>query len=143
MASYDANIVRGVSLELYEDVLDLYIALLPIVNTVKGWTLNSYDPNLPLPFDVKVQLDAYKALKVKSLQLSDWVAALQQAASGDTLSYPPPPVSQASGLVISDAYGLVISEYGIMISGDTWHEGLIVDDDIGIEILDKGITINA
>jgi hypothetical protein len=94
--TFHANLERAVAIELQEKALTLYVALLPIVQTVSKWTLNGTDPMLPLPFAVKVQLDAFKALSLPRLKLDEWVTALQQAAPDDTLTYPPPPDTGAN-----------------------------------------------
>jgi hypothetical protein len=97
MATFDAQIVRAVAIELSERVIDFYLAYLPIYTQITSWTLNGTDPMLPSPFEVKAQIDAYKAIKQKMLKLDEWVSMLQQATVDDTLSYPPPPISEASG----------------------------------------------
>lgn len=91
MQVFDAHIDRAVAIELKDKVTTLYVSLLPIFYSVSNWTLNSIDPDLPAPFDVKIQLDAYQALAMDRLKLTDWVKELQTAQSGDTLTYPPPP----------------------------------------------------
>lgn len=90
MATFDADIVRACGLELQERTRALYLNVYSIYQAVKAWTLNGIDPALPLPFDVKVQLDSYQALTLERLRLGEWVAAIQRAAPNDTLTYPPP-----------------------------------------------------
>lgn len=91
MATFQAAHERAVAIELREKTVTLYNSLLPIFRATTQWTLHGTDPLLPEPFAVKVQLDAYKALKLELLKLSDWVTELQGAAPDDTLTYPPPP----------------------------------------------------
>jgi len=91
MATFDAAIERAVALELRRKTLDLYFNILPIWHAVSDWTLNGLDPALPLPYDVKIQLDAFKALTLDRLKLEPWITTLQTAQPGDTLSYPTPP----------------------------------------------------
>jgi hypothetical protein len=90
MATFDADIIRATALELQERTRVLYIDVLSIYQTARTWTLNGIDPALPMPFDVKVQLDSYQALSLDRLRLGEWVTAIQKAAPGDTLTYPPP-----------------------------------------------------
>jgi hypothetical protein len=99
--TFQASQSRSVAIELQEKALTLYLALLPIVQTTTQWTLNGLDAMLPAPFDVKVQLDAYKELAVKPLKL-DWVEPLRTATVDDTLTYPPPP--EGGGVVVFDEY---------------------------------------
>lgn len=99
MATFQAAHVRAVAIELQEKVLTLYPQLLPIFRATSQMTLNGLDADLPAPFDLKVLLDTYKALKIETLKL-EWVTALQAAAPGDVLTYPPPPAG--SGMVIFD-----------------------------------------
>jgi len=103
MATFDAQMERAVAIELREKVVDIYLAYLPIYTQVKTWTLNGTDPMLPSPFAVKTQLDAYKAIKQKLLRLDEWVTALQAATIDDTLTYPPPPISTATGMMDGSA----------------------------------------
>ena len=91
MATFDADIVRACALELQEDTRRIYLDVLSIYQTARAWTLNGLDPALPLPFAVKVQLDAYKALALTRLKLEPWISDLQRAGPNDTLTYPPPP----------------------------------------------------
>lgn len=91
MATFPANKVRAVGIEVKDKSLDIYTSAAVLAQTVMGWTLNSYDPNLPTPFEVQSALASYKALKVQALKLSEWIAELEQAEFGDTLTYPPPP----------------------------------------------------
>jgi hypothetical protein len=99
MATYQADQVRAVAIELRNKIASLYIAALPIFRATAQWTLNGVDPDVPAPFAVKVMLESYKALKVDSLKL-EWGTALLQASPDDTLTYPPPP---SGGLVIFDS----------------------------------------
>ena len=105
MATYDADIVRAVSIELQERARILYLNVLTIYQTAKTWTLNGLDPALPLPFNIKVQLDAYKALTLERLKLEPWVSDLQKAAVDDILTYPPAPVLFDGGAGIFDGGG--------------------------------------
>lgn len=91
MQIFEAHTTRAVAIELKEKVNSLYFDVLPVFYAVSTWKLNSIDPELPEPFDLKIQLDAYQALTLERLKLTDWVKDLQTAQSGDTLSYPPPP----------------------------------------------------
>jgi hypothetical protein len=100
MATFDADIVRACALELQERTRIHYFNVLSIYQTARTWTLNGLDPALPLPFDVKVQLDAYKALTLDRLKLEPWASDLQKALVNDTLTYPPPPIG--SGVLAFD-----------------------------------------
>lgn len=95
---------RAVAIELRSKVFSLYFNLFPLWQEVSSWTLNSIDPDLPDPFDVKIQLDAYQALALERLKLTDWVKELQTAQNGDTLTYPTPPVT--AGTIAFDEIGL-------------------------------------
>lgn len=97
MATFDADIVRACALELQERTRVLYFDVLSIYQTARAWTLNGTDPALPLPFDVKIQLDSYQAISLERLRLGEWTAAIQRALPGDTLAYPDPPI--VGGLV--------------------------------------------
>jgi hypothetical protein len=91
MATFQADIERAVAIELRDKAATLYATLLPIYLEASSWTLNGIDPDLPAPFDVKIQLDSYQALILDRLKLTEWVTLLRTAQSGDTLTYPPPP----------------------------------------------------
>jgi hypothetical protein len=90
MATFDADLVRACALELQERTRILYLNVLSIYQTARTWTLNGLDSVLPLPFDLKVQLDTYKALTLDRLRLEPWASDIQKALPGDTLTYPPP-----------------------------------------------------
>lgn len=92
MAAFEASKVRAVCIELKERTLDLYAALLPIQTELADWQLNGSDPNLPTPFEVRVQLEAYDALTKAALRLTEWIAAIKLAQPADFLTYPTPPV---------------------------------------------------
>lgn len=106
MSIYAADKIRAAAIELRNKINTLYVEALPIFRATAQWTLNGIDADLPVPFDVKVQLDAYKALAVAALKL-DWIADIQQAELGDELSYPPPP--STGGLITFDQT-LIFSE---------------------------------
>lgn len=91
MATFNASQERAVAIELRAKAVKLYFDVLPIWQEAASWTLNSTDPFLPVPYDVKIQLDAYQALTVERLKLTDWITELRTAQSGDTLTYPTPP----------------------------------------------------
>lgn len=93
MASFDANIVRACAIELRERVLTLFMTINAIFQRTGVWVLNSTDPMLPSPFDVRVQLEQYKTLKLERLKLEEWGTELLQATINDVLIYPPPPES--------------------------------------------------
>ena len=92
MASFKASIVRAVALELKEKVLELNFQIQGMYQETLSWLLNGTDPGLPLPYDVKIQLDVYEEIQFQELQLTEWVEALRQAQFGDTLTYGPVPV---------------------------------------------------
>ena len=92
MATFDASKVRAVALELKERTFEMYASILPIQTTLAGWTLNSLDPDLPIPFDVRVQLEAFEEFTMPALRLKEWISAIKQAQPGDSLSFPQPPV---------------------------------------------------
>lgn len=91
MAQFEALRIRAVAIELEEKAFALYAGLVPIITETATWVLNALDPSLPLPFRVRVQLDAYEALVKESLKLTDWMTAIKAANPEDTLSYPLPP----------------------------------------------------
>lgn len=91
MATYDAAKVRAIAIELTEKITGLHAESRAIYNICKGWTLNGLDPALPGPYDVKIQIDAYKALVLDRLKLEPWASDLQKALVNDTLTYPAPP----------------------------------------------------
>lgn len=86
MATIDADVERAVALELREKILALYLDALPIYRAANAWILNELDTALPLPFDVKVQLDAFNALTLPALKLTDWGAEIRAAQPEDTLA---------------------------------------------------------
>jgi hypothetical protein len=100
MATYQASHLRAVALELQEKTLTLYLQLLPIFSATARMKLNGHDQELPVPFDVKVQLDAYKALKLETLKL-EWVTDLQAATPADSL--PAPALTFTTDLIFNDA----------------------------------------
>lgn len=93
MAIFDADIERMCAIELRENLLALYAAVFPIYLVTSAWTLNNLDARLPAPFEVKVQLEAYKKLRIIALKLTEFDALLLTAQPGDTLSYPAEPTS--------------------------------------------------
>jgi hypothetical protein len=94
MPTYDIDQVRATAIELQEKTLTLYSAVQPIFAATNDWTLNNVDALVPTPYDVKVQLLAYRALKIDALKLTDWITLLLQAQVGDTLAG-----GQISGLI--------------------------------------------
>lgn len=101
MATFQADQVRAVAIELRDKISTLYIAALPIFREVHKWTLNGFDAECPPPFDVRVQVDAYKAITLETLKL-DWVTEIRTAVYGDTNEYPQPPAG--SDTLIFDEY---------------------------------------
>lgn len=91
MAAYKASIIRATAIELREKAFALYTTLLPVITAISTWTLNGLDPNLPPPYDVRLQVEAYENLLKEALKLKDWSGILN-AQETDTLTYPPPPV---------------------------------------------------
>ncbi len=85
MATFKADHVRAVAIELQNKARALYQSILPIYRESGSWELNALDPDLPAPYDVKVQLAEYKAIAVDSLRLTDWIADLLNAQPEDTL----------------------------------------------------------
>lgn len=148
MAEFQAAKVRAVSIELREKVLNVYTDITTIAEAVTNWILNSYDANLPLPFDVRTQLDAYTALKIETLKLTDWVSEIRAAQLGDTLINATfgSPIIQTCGLTVTDDAGLEILESGLLITGEAAVYGLHISE-TGIVITDTGLntglTINA
>lgn len=96
--TFDADIERMCAIELRENMLSLYAAVLPIYAATSAWTLNNIDPLLPAPFDVCVQLEAYHLLKIAELQLKAFDALLLKAQPGDTLLYAMP--AAGAGLIV-------------------------------------------
>ncbi len=99
MATFKADQVRAVAIELQNKARALYQTILPIYRETGAWALNGLDPNLPGPYAVKVQLATYRAMQIDTLKLSEWIAALLAADPADTLAYPPPPAIAAGQLV--------------------------------------------
>lgn len=98
MATFDADIMRACGLELQERTRALYLNVYTIYQAVRAWTLNGIDPSLPLPFEVKTQIDSYKELTLERLKLEPWMSNIQQAGVNDTITYPPPPI--VGGLLV-------------------------------------------
>ena len=86
MATYDVDMVRSVALEIHEKITALYASVLPIYTETTAWTLNNLDSLLPTPFEVRVQLAAYRTLALESLKLTDYDALVMQAEVSDTLA---------------------------------------------------------
>jgi hypothetical protein len=105
MAAFEAQKIRAISCELKERLFDLYATLLPIQTEVNDWMLNGSDPNLPTPFQVRVQVEAYEALTKATLRLTDWITEVKQAQPADYLTYPPPPVFFDGGTGLFDGGG--------------------------------------
>lgn len=101
LATFDADIERLVAIELKTRVIGLYASILPVFGTVTDWVLNGTDPMLPAPFEVKVALQQYKAIKLERLRLDEQITILLTALVGDTLTYPQPP---GVDVVIFDEY---------------------------------------
>lgn len=91
MAVFEADIERMLALELKDKLLTLYADILPIWGMINSWKLNDLDPLLPDPFNVRVALEQYRALRLERLLLQDAVSDFLQAEIGDTLTYPTPP----------------------------------------------------
>lgn len=109
MATFEADHARLIALELKERITTLYAAALPIFTTAASWTLNGLDPALPLPFDIRCQLEAYRALELERLRLDAYVTEFLTADIDDTLTYPPPPDSPtglADGSLLADGSSL-------------------------------------
>lgn len=85
MATFKADKVRAIAIELQNKARALYQAILPIYRESGAWELNALDPDLPAPYDVKVQLAEYKQLTVDPLRLTDWDSDLLTAQPDDTL----------------------------------------------------------
>ncbi len=105
MATFSAVEARAVACELKLRIDKLYAAVLPVFVTVNGWELNRTDPFLPSPFDIRVQLEAYRALELERLRLDEYVKEFVAAGVDDTLSYPTPP-SSGSGSGLADGSSL-------------------------------------
>jgi hypothetical protein len=131
MAEFSADKTRAVAIELREQIISLYTAVSGLYYGVVGWNVRCDWARLPAPFDVKVQVDAYKALKIAPLQLTTWGAELQAATYGDTLQALPPcdpiPDSDTGGIIFPTP-GLTISQAGIYIPafGLTMNRGISI-----------------
>lgn len=99
MATFKADQVRACAIELQHKARALYQMILPVYRTSGAWILNGTDPMLPGPYDVKVQLAAYREIRVDTLKLTEWITALLAAAVDDTLDYPPPPEGASGGQI--------------------------------------------
>lgn len=86
MSTYAADTVRMAALELKQRLLSLEVSLAPVRHTVTGWTLNSYDSVLPMPFDVRVALESYHSLKLERLRLDKDVEKLLEAKVEDVIA---------------------------------------------------------
>jgi hypothetical protein len=98
MAAFSANKTRAVAIELKEKVAALYLAVAAIYSETTTWTVHCHTDHLPLPNDVKIQLQAYEELEIDTLQLTDWKDDLLTAVYGDTLQAQPPCDGAGSGL---------------------------------------------
>jgi hypothetical protein len=85
MATFQTDKVRALAIELQNKARTLYQTILPIYRASGAWELNALDPDLPLPYDIKVQIAEYKTLKVDPLRLTDWDSEILTAQPGDTL----------------------------------------------------------
>jgi hypothetical protein len=106
MATFEASQARAVAIELRENVLDLYVSLLPLYRGTGAWALNDYDPLLPTPIELRTQLAAYRALTLPTLLLVGWGEQFLTASADDTLTYPTPP----SGWPLTFDENIIFSE---------------------------------
>jgi hypothetical protein len=116
MAEFNPNIVRAVATEVQEDTLSFYVALLPLLATVRSWVLHCTNANLPDPYTVKLAVEQYQALKnqLKTLELRTWIAEVKTAAAEDGFEYTPPCTGTAGGLNIPD-WGIRFPDTGLII----------------------------
>ena len=98
MAEFSANKTRAVAIELKEKVAALYLHVAALYSATTTWTVHCHTDHLPLPFDVKVQLQAYDELDIDELQLTDWRDELLDAEYGDTLQEQPSCDGAGSGV---------------------------------------------
>lgn len=105
MSTFAANRARAVALELCDEAITLYLAVLPIFRASQNWTLNGLDPALPAPIELRAQVAAWRALLVPDLKLDAWGKAFLTAGPDDTLTYPPAPVLFDGGAGIFDGGG--------------------------------------
>lgn len=87
MAIFAAEKARMVALEVKQRAVSFYVQLAPILSAVNGWTLNGVDAMLPAPFDIRIALESYRALRFPRLRLDEETEAFLTAALGDTLTY--------------------------------------------------------
>jgi hypothetical protein len=99
MADFNPNIVRAVAIEVQDSTLELYLALLPLLTTVRTWTLHCANAGLPDPFAVKLAVAQYQALKtqIRTLELRTWIETINAAEPDDGLEYMTPCEGVASG----------------------------------------------
>lgn len=100
MAEFNPNIVRAVATEVQEDTLSFYVALLPLLATVRTWVLHCTNANLPDPYTVKLAVEQYQALKnqLKTLELRTWIETVKTAQPDDGLEFMTPCEGSGSGL---------------------------------------------
>jgi hypothetical protein len=98
MADFNPNIVRAVAIEVQDSTLELYLALLPLLTTVRTWTLHCTNAGLPDPYAVKLVVEQYQALKIRSLELRTWIETVKTAEPDDGLEFMTPCEGTASGL---------------------------------------------
>lgn len=86
MAVFAADGARTMALELKKRVLRVNIDLTALLQAVSGWTLNSTDDRLPLPFDIRTAIQQYRTVRLERLKLDELVELFLTAQYGDTLA---------------------------------------------------------
>lgn len=87
MAVFAAENARMVAIEIKQRAVNLYVQLAPILSIVNAWTLNGTDAMLPMPFDIKVEIESYRKLRLDRLRLEDEIEKFLKAKVGDSLIY--------------------------------------------------------
>lgn len=117
---YSLDVARSVALELKSKAIDAYAEILGIFSAVQGWDLQCSWTRMPTPYEIRIQIEAYQALKIQALDLRAWSDALKTAQPadgyiaiapcGDAAASLPPEVSSTTGLTISSATGITFTQ---------------------------------
>lgn len=109
MADFNPNLVRSVAIEVQDATLALYVGVLTLFSQTSKWNVHCTNAALPDPFSVRVALEQYQALKIRTLELRTWIATVKTAQPDDTYAYTDP---------CGGTLGLMIPEAGFMFPTD-------------------------
>lgn len=113
MADFSPNLVRAVAIEVKESIQQLYLEMMPLLAQTNTWTVHCANAALPDPFSVRVALEQYQALKIKTLEQRTWIATVKTAQADDTYTYTDP-CGGGSGLLIPTS-GFLVPTAGLML----------------------------